>query len=331
MVWTLPEPVLAVAVDDPRLPAGCAAEPKWDGYRALVERAADGTVLLRSRRGTDMNAAFPEVTAAADRLPDATAFDGEIVVWDGGRLAFERLQGRLNRTGAAAARSAEAAPAHFVVFDLLRIEGADLTSLSYRERRTRLEALFARDTLGPAWALCPSTTDPATAAGWLEWSRVGMEGLVFKGLADRYRPGGRDWRKYRATHTADAVVGAVSGSLADPRTALLGRYDGCGRLRYAGRTSVLSRAAAADLSARLEPPSGDHPWSGRAFSAGHGGRDQLPVVLVRPEVVLEVRADTAGGAAGSLRHAMRPVRVREDLDPADVPLLDPGGDPDGGG
>ncbi|MFE1590812.1 hypothetical protein ACFW6Q_34600 [Streptomyces sp. NPDC058737] len=126
MTCTLPEPMLTTPVASPNLPPGAAAEPKWDGYRTQLARWADGRVLLRSRRGTDMTAAFPEIRdAALTQLPDDTGLDGELVVWEPGRLAFERLQQRLARRGAVAA--ARTWPGHLVVFDLLRIEGADLT------------------------------------------------------------------------------------------------------------------------------------------------------------------------------------------------------------
>ncbi len=65
-------------VSEPDLRPGCAAEPKWDGFRALLSAAA-GRVVLRSRRGTEMAPAFPEVVAGAAQLPDATALDG--VMW----------------------------------------------------------------------------------------------------------------------------------------------------------------------------------------------------------------------------------------------------------
>ncbi|MDL5198918.1 hypothetical protein [Streptomyces sp. ALI-76-A] len=57
----------------------CAAEPKWDGFRALVS-VERGWVVLRSRRGTAMGPSFPEVVAGAVQLPDATVLDGELVV-----------------------------------------------------------------------------------------------------------------------------------------------------------------------------------------------------------------------------------------------------------
>ncbi|MEV8465101.1 hypothetical protein AB0470_36865 [Streptomyces griseosporeus] len=100
--------------------------------------------MLRSRRGSELGAAFPEIAAGAVQLPDQTALDGELVVWDAaGRLAFERLQNRLARRGAGAAWAAAEWPAHFVAFDVLRLSGTDTTGWPYQRRRHALEALFA--------------------------------------------------------------------------------------------------------------------------------------------------------------------------------------------
>ncbi|MGW0632229.1 ATP-dependent DNA ligase [Streptomyces sp. NPDC002758] len=77
---------------------------KWDGYRAQLAAYGDGRVLLRSRRGTDMVQAFPEIRATAlAQLPADTGLDRELVVWEEDRLAFERLQQRLTWRGNAAA------------------------------------------------------------------------------------------------------------------------------------------------------------------------------------------------------------------------------------
>ncbi|MGW7259531.1 ATP-dependent DNA ligase [Streptomyces sp. NPDC054834] len=76
-----------------------------DGYRAQLAVHADRRVLLRSRQGTDMTSSFPEIrTAALAQLPADTGLDGELVVWEQGRLAFERLQQRLARRGARCTR-----------------------------------------------------------------------------------------------------------------------------------------------------------------------------------------------------------------------------------
>ncbi len=76
----------------------------------------------------------------------------------------------------------------------MQIDGIELLVLPYRERRQRLEVLFAARPLTAPWTLCPMTTDPDKAREWLEdWTEVsGVEGLVVKALHQRYRPGVRD-------------------------------------------------------------------------------------------------------------------------------------------
>ncbi|MFD7438360.1 hypothetical protein [Streptomyces sp. NPDC059861] len=202
-----------------------------DGYRAQLAVCADGRVLLRSRQRTDMTAWFPEIrTAALAQLPADTGLDGELVVWESGRLAFERLQQCLTRRGAGAAKAGQEWSAHYVVFDLVHA-GADLTGRPYARRRAALEELFASRELRAPLTLCPATTDPAVAREWLSWTAAGLEGLCFKRLDGPYVPGARSWQKYKVRVTAEAIIGAVTGTLTAPRTVLLGRYDTAGRLQ----------------------------------------------------------------------------------------------------
>jgi ATP-dependent DNA ligase len=196
--------MLSEPVPGRELRPGWAAEPKWDGFRALVSVDA-GRVVLRSRRGTDMLAAFPEIGAAAAQLPDATALDGELVVWDSaGRLAIEQLQNRLQRRSA---RAAAGWPAHFVAFDLLRLSGTDTTRWPYQRPRSALESVFAAGRLSAPWVLCPSTTEADTVREWLTWASVGMEGVIFKRLDGVYEPAVRGWRKYKVRETIEAIIG----------------------------------------------------------------------------------------------------------------------------
>ncbi|MFD5753174.1 ATP-dependent DNA ligase [Streptomyces sp. NPDC127033] len=320
--WSLPRPMLAVPVADPALPPDWAAESMWDGYRSLIGRWADGRVVVGSRTGGDLTAAFPDIAAAAVRqLPGDIVLDGELVVWENGRPAFERLRQRAHRTAVSAARAAQQRPAHFVAFDLLRQGDDDLTARPYRSRRKALERLFADRDLQPPWTLCPSTTDPREATGWLQWSAAGMEGLVFKRLDQHYVPNGRGWLKYRMRHTTEAVIGAVSGTTSAPVTALLGRFDSDGRLHYAGRTTVLSAPVRHALAAGLRHAESGHPWTGRTFSVAWGSREHLTVRLVEPDVVAEVAVDVSLEPSGRWRHPVRLLRVRTDMAPADVPLF----------
>ncbi|WP_237523007.1 hypothetical protein [Streptomyces sp. SID1328] len=113
---------------------------------------------------------------------------------------------------------------------------------------------------------------------------------------------------------------AVTGSLAAPRTLLLGRFDDEGRLQYVGRTT-LARKASAALADLLAAGRSGHPWTGWSFSAGWGSREQLDVTLVEPDLVVEVGVDVARDASGRWRHPARWHRPRPDLSPTDVPRL----------
>jgi ATP-dependent DNA ligase len=206
-----------------------------------------------------------------------------------------------------------------VVFDLLHADATDLTGWPYARRRAALEALFTDRQLEAPLTLCPSTTDPAIARKWLEWTAAGLEGLCFKRLDEPYTGGARVWRKYKVRTTTETIVGAVTGTLGAPRTVLLGRYDAAGRLLYAGRSTTLSQRVGRALGDVLVPPQGVHPWQGWTFSAGWGTQRTLDVVLVEPAVVLEVAVDVARDAAGRFRHPARPHRIRTDIDIVQVP------------
>ncbi|MET7566435.1 hypothetical protein ABZS95_41250, partial [Streptomyces sp. NPDC005479] len=110
----------------------------------------------------------------------------------------------------------------------------------------------------------------------------------------------RGWQKYKVRETSEAIVGAVTGSLAAPRTLLLGRYDTDGRLQYIGRTT-LARTAGAAVASLLVPGRRGRPWTDWSFSAGWGTKETLNVTLVEPELVVEVglmspATPPAGGA-----------------------------------
>ncbi|MDX3855620.1 hypothetical protein PV679_34235 [Streptomyces sp. AK02-01A] len=104
------------------LPAGSAAEMKFDGYRCLVFTPAgpgEG-VILQSRRGALLQDRFPDLVAAAGQLPHGLVLDGELLVMAGDDLSFEALQRRTVAGSRTARALARASPACFVAFDVLQ-------------------------------------------------------------------------------------------------------------------------------------------------------------------------------------------------------------------
>lgn len=89
------------------LAGGTVLEPKYDGFRAVLQVTPAGRVRYWSRKGTDLSAAFPDlVDAARDQVPAGVVLDGEAVVWVDGRLSFDHLQHRIVSAPAAAVRMA---------------------------------------------------------------------------------------------------------------------------------------------------------------------------------------------------------------------------------
>ena len=127
MSLALAEPMLATPTSSPRLPPGCAAEPKWDGFRALLAREVGRPARLVSRRGNELTPAFPEIIEAAAELPESlgdVVFDGELVIWNSGRLDFQLLLHRL--PGLAVHEGRMGVPDDDVVLRLVLDEGRAL-------------------------------------------------------------------------------------------------------------------------------------------------------------------------------------------------------------
>jgi len=116
-------------------------------------------------------------------LPSGLMLDGELVAWKGSEPYFPLVCRRvLNRD--------MSVPLTFVVFDVLRCDGDDLTDVPYRERRAVLDGLALN---GTAWTTSETFEDgPALFAAVCEY---GLEGVVAKKLSSRYRSGERGWVK----------------------------------------------------------------------------------------------------------------------------------------
>src|SRR5947208_10090243 len=117
-------------------------EPKFDGLRVLASFDGRGVTLI-SRNDKPQEAQFPDVAAALrDSLRRPAVVDGEVVCFDDqGRTSFRALQQRFHLldTGEIQAR-AEQYPAFIFLFDLLWLDGRDLTGEPLAERKRLLRA-----------------------------------------------------------------------------------------------------------------------------------------------------------------------------------------------
>ncbi|NYJ32826.1 ATP-dependent DNA ligase [Nocardiopsis aegyptia] len=270
-----------------------------------------------SKSGRQMVRQWPELAEALRTLPRGLLLDGEIVCWLNGALSFDALL-RRNRAGRDLARHlASVEPAYLVVFDLLGADGEDLRGSPLRERRARLEEVFAAEHdvhLELVW----QTSDVETAREWYEGlAGVGIEGLVIKQAEGVYESDRRGWLKLRHRHTTEAIVGAVTGSVHLPRVLILGRWrPDLGKYGVVGQTSPLTAPQGQEISAWLHKAEDAHPW-GPTYRPAWGA-DPVRYHRVRPELVVEVAPDTAV-SGGRWRHPVTYVRPRPDLSPDEVP------------
>lgn len=216
---------------------GWAFELKWDGIRlqATTHALADARALtLRSISGRDVTSHYPELATLRDAVSTSAVLDGEVVVFDGDRPSFPRLQHRMHVADPLPTLVATH-PVVFIVFDLLALEGNSLLDLPYATRR-RLLAELVED--GPAWRVPPASTSSGEALVELARDR-GLEGVVAKQLDSRYEPGARSrqWIKIKVRRQQEFVVGgwlpgqgALTGSIGSLLLGVHhdGRFECCG-------------------------------------------------------------------------------------------------------
>jgi DNA ligase D-like protein (predicted ligase) len=237
-------------------------ERKFDGERC-VARKDRGDVRLESRTGRDLTGTYPEVRAALAPLQARSLLlDGEVVAYEAEQTSFSRLQQRLGVREPSPDLVA-AFPVVYCVFDLLEVDGADLTDRPLLERRAWLEK-----TIRPRQGLQLSEAWRGDSERrFARACRSGWEGLIAKRADAPYEPGrSKDWLKLKCSWEQEFVIGGYTdpaGSRTDFGALLVGYYEE-GGLRYAGKVGTgFTAGTLRDLGARLreleapESPFGD--------------------------------------------------------------------------
>jgi bifunctional non-homologous end joining protein LigD len=227
-------------------------EQKFDGYRIAAEY--DGSdVCLLSRRFNDWTPQFPTVAEAVAALPvKQVVLDGEIaVVMPDGRTSFQALQNAFGRRDANVV---------YFVFDLLELDGKDLTKLPLDERKARLAKLLG--------AAGKKKKDPGVirysdhvighGGKFFELAcKQGLEGIVSKRRTAPYVGGrGKGWLKTKCLLRQEFVIGGYTdpeGARTHIGALLVGYYEN-GKLTYAGKVGTgFTMKALVDLKKSLAP------------------------------------------------------------------------------
>jgi ATP-dependent DNA ligase len=306
-------------------PDGWQYEPKWDGFRGLLENTT-GELRLWSRNARPLLRYFPELRPLGKLLPPMSALDGEIVISRDGVLDFDAMQTRLHPAESRVNRLAAEIPAEFIAFDVLVWKGEEIWKKPLTDRRKELERKAKR------FRLSPATRDRSEALDWLDrFEAIGLDGVIAKRADAAYLPGSREGVvKVKPEKTADCVVIGVRWKSRPDRiaTLLLGLYGDDGEVDYVG-TAAVAPAKHDDIANRVLPLLKDAPE--RRFSEpNRWGGGELEESPVRPEVVVEVRYDKV--QSHRFRHGTKLIRFRDDKDAAQctwhelLPAREPGVD-----
>ena len=307
-------PMLAVRATRPPDGPEWVHEVKWDGMRALAD-LRDGRVRLSTRSGSDATDRFPELARLGEKYEDVL-LDGELCAMHRGVPSFASLAERIPvKDRATALALAQVQPVTYLIFDLLRLNGTDLTVLPWRKRRELLERL---DLHGPLWTVPGVHAD---GEALFEATREqGLEGTISKRRDSTYLPGRRSQNWLKAPHRPQlsCVVGgwrSETGSTSRIGSLLVGRPTPDG-LMYVGRVgSGLAERSQVDLMAELRPRRRETS----PFTHGMSGVDTDGVTWVAPEMVVDVRSLGMAGisGAGKLRQPSY-LRMRPDLNPEEL-------------
>ena len=288
---------------------GWQYEPKWDGFRGVLENDG-GELALWSRNERPLLRYFPELRPLGELLPPHTAIDGEIVIARDGVLDFDSMQTRLHPAESRVRKLAAEIPADFVAFDLLLWDGDEVWRRPLEERRAELQRR------AKGLRISPCTSDATKAEGWLDrFEAAGLDGVIAKRLGLAYLPGSREGVvKVKPFKSADCVIVGLrwrKGGRTSIATLLLGLYDDQGEMQYVGSAAVAARKHD-EIAERVLPLLRDAP--DRRFSEpNRWGTGELEEAAVRPELVAEVRYDKVQG--WRLRHGTKFLRFREDKEP----------------
>ncbi len=187
--------------------AAFAFEWKWDGIRVQVG-SRNGITRMFSRSGDDIGTAFPDLL---EGLSFDGVLDGELLVVRNGEVApFSDLQQRLNRKSVTRTMIAKY-PVHVRLYDALDLNGEDLRSMTFMERRERLERWYEGNNpraMDLSEQLRPQSKDDLKRI-WDGTRHSGIEGLMLKRRDSPYlvgRPKGHWYKWKRAALTADCVL-----------------------------------------------------------------------------------------------------------------------------
>ncbi len=298
LVSRYPELQLATLADAVPLGEEWIHEIKLDGYR-LAGFLTAGTVSLRTRNGNDWTTRFPSIVAAIEKLKAGSAvLDLEAVVLEpSGKSSFQALQTALGDAGDPSSIAA-------VVFDLLHLNGEDLTPRPQLERKKLLEQIL-KTAENPTTLRYSQHIVGAGEALFAKACELGLEGIISKRAEEPYRSGRQQgWLKIKCSLRQEFVILGYSKARSGGRALgalYLGYWKG-EKLLYAGKVGTgFSMQSAAQLTTQFAPLAMTQPGLTRAEFAGLPRLEWESIQWIQPILLCEV-SFAEWTADGRVRH-----------------------------
>lgn len=279
-----------------------AVEPKFDGFRCQVHKDGNN-IRIFSRNLEDFTGSFPDLVKGSLEEIEAKSviLEGEAIAYNpvtGEFLPFQETTKRRRKYGVEEA--AEKSPLKLFCFDLLYLNGTDITKLPYQERRKKLKDIIRDDSVTVMEAIgkiAHNANDLTTQ--FEEAITEGLEGVMIKKLDSPYQAGARNfnWIKFKRM---------AGGELLDTvDCVLLGYLYGTGKRTTFGVGGLLVGVYNPDTDefesiSRIGTGLTDEEWVKVKEMADKNKLDHkparvnstiVPSVWVEPEIVLEIFAD----------------------------------------
>nr|AIA11361.1 DNA polymerase LigD, ligase domain [uncultured bacterium] len=303
-------PMLATLVDKAFSDPEWLFETKWDGVRAICF-IRNGKAVFISRNQIEMTPQYPELANIGESISASDAIlDGEIVALDNSGVSrFQLLQPRLGRKNSGEiARLASTTRIVYYVFDLLYLDGMDLTACTLLDRKTTLESILSS-------SKNVRYSDHIIGEGlklFAEVVKVPLEGMIAKRLVSTYSPRrSKDWLKIKTIQQSEVVIGGYT----QPRNSrsyfgalVVGLYRD-GKLHYVAHTGGgFNEQSLADTFKLLQPlKTTVCPFVAKP-------KTNEPVQWVKPKLVAQVKF-SEWTADERMRHPIF-LGLREDKKPS---------------
>ena len=292
-------------------------EPKWDGLRAILFRDRN-RLELQNRNLRDVTGSYPEIQDTRQQIKaKQVIIDGEIVVLsEKGTPDFGRLQSRFGLNDRGRVDIVRATnPATYVAFDLLHIDGKDVTSIPVEERKRELLDIV---TEGPHLVYSEHVQETGVKY-YSKALKLGFEGIIAKERNSHYLPGTRSslWIKIKGSRTLDSIiVGFTIGEGARASTfgsLVMAAYDKNDQLVHVGNVGGgFNQSALETIKHRLDRLVRKVPVLEGPIEA------PSPITWVKPSLVCELRY--ANITSDKKLRFPRFLRLRTDMKPEDCRL-----------